>query len=192
MSVALVLGSAACVWDDVRAALALAAPDLVIAVNDMIPRWPAALDCAAVLHPAKLPGWLAARQNAGLPPPGQVWCHKHAPGVTHATQDWRGSSGLLALKVALYERKCDGAILAGVPLDVSPHVDSVEPWKDAHTFYPGWTTYLQRIKTRARSMSGWTQLRLGAPTAEWLAEMKAALPRPELLEMLQNTTKEVV
>src|SRR3954469_12773150 len=174
--IALVLGSAACVWDDVAAALDLAKPDLVIAVNDMIHAWPLSLDCAATLHPQNLPRWLEARAAKGFPPPAQVWSHKPAPHVTHTTADWQGSSGLLALKVALYERKCVGAILAGVPLDRSPHITDELPWKDAHAFYPGWADHTSQIVRGARSMSGWTQLRLGSPTVEWLADMKAAPP----------------
>lgn len=185
--IALVLGSAACVWADVTAALKLTSPGLVVAVNDMIVRWPLPLDCAATLHPDKLPRWLAARQDAGLPAPRQVWCHRQAKTVTNVTADWRGASGLLALKIALYEHKCDGAILAGVPLDRSPHVGGGEPWKDAHAFYPGWTDQLSKIVKRARSMSGWTQLRLGAPTPEWLAEMKAAGPSdPALIALIER------
>jgi hypothetical protein len=80
----------------------------------------------------------------------------------------------------LYERNCEGAILAGVPLDRSPSVVGGAVWMDAHAFYPGWTDHLPQIAKRARSMSGWTQLRLGAPTAEWLAEMKAAPPHAAL------------
>lgn len=188
MTIALVLGSAACVWADALAAVKLTRPDLVIAVNDMIPLWPGPLDCAAALHREKLPGWLIAREDAGRSAPREVWSYRAAPPtVTHTTADWRGSSGLFALKVALIERRCDGAILAGVPMDRSPHVTGGEAWKDAHAFYPGWVDQQKHFGTRARSLSGWTRSRLGAPTEQWLADMKAAPPDAELIALIERT-----
>lgn len=187
MTIALVVGGAACVWADALAAVKLTRPGLVIAVNDMIPRWPGPLDCAGALHLDRLPAWLTARQDRGHPAPGEVWSYRASPAVvTNTTSDWRGSSGLFALKVALFERRCDGAILAGVPMDRTPHVTGGAPWKDAHAFFPGWADHLKHIAARARSMSGWTMARLGAPTDEWLASMKAAPPDIELIALIER------
>jgi hypothetical protein len=174
MSLALILGGAACVWDDAKAALELVRPDLFVAVNDMIAKWPGNLDAVASLHPHNLPRWLAARRDAGFDPPGEVWSHIRAPAVTKTTSDWRGSSGLFAVKIALIEHACSGAILAGVPMDRSENFARPgKPWPDAHAFYPGWSARKRDIEKRARSMSGWTRLLLGAPTPEWLEAMKA-------------------
>lgn len=187
MTVALVLGGAACVWADALAAVKMFAPDVVIAVNDMIPRWPGPLDCAVTLHPNNLPGWLDDRFARGYPIPGQVWSYRAAPRVDRTTGDWKGSSGLLAVKVALLERRTTGAVVAGVPLDTAPHVTGGKPWGDAYAFFPGWADHMRDIKDRARSMSGWTRTRLGEPDAEWLAAMDAAPPDPALVALVEQS-----
>ena len=177
MTVALILGGAACVWADALAALRLFKPDIVIATNDMIPRWPAHIDCAVTLHPNNLPGWLDDRAARGLGAPGEVWSYRLAPRVQRITTDWKGSSGLLGIKVALVERRTTGAVVAGVPLDRSPHVTGDgKPWGDAYAFMPGWADHKRDIKERARSMSGWTRTYIGEPDADWLARMDAAPP----------------
>lgn len=187
MSLALILGGAGCVWADAVGALKLARPDLVLAANDMIALWPGPLDCVGSLHPDNLPGWLAARRAAGLPQPGEVWSYRAAAGVTRITQDWRGSSGLFILKVALFERRCAGAILAGVPMDRTEHfVRRGKPWGDAHAFYPGWNDHKRDVEKRMRSMSGWTRHIFGAPTAEWLVQMKAAPPERDLISFIER------
>ncbi len=184
---ALVLGGAACVWDDALAALRLARFDLVLAVNDMIPRWPGPLDCAVTLHPDNLPGWLAARRIKGRRDPGEVWAHRLAPSVTRTTSDWRGSSGLLAVKVALVEHAADGVVLAGVPIDRSEHFARPgKPWGDAHAFYGGWCDHKAQIERRTRSLSGWTGKTFGPPKPEWLVEIKAGPPDGGLIELIER------
>lgn len=189
MALALILGGASCVWDDACAVLRLAAPDIIIATNEMIARWPGPLAHAATLHPLNLPGWQAGRRIKGNAPPGLVWACKAAPGVDRVTSDWRGSSGLFAAKVALIDLRMAGAILAGVPLDRSPHFARGEgPWRDAHAFYPGWIDHKREIAGRLRSMGGWTQQLVGAPTPEWLASVGAAPPddAAELIAKLER------
>ena len=187
MTVALVLGGAACVWADALAALRLFKPDIVIATNDMIPRWPAHVDCAVTLHPDNLPGWLDGRAARGLPAPGEVWSYRAAPRVQRTTKDWRGSSGLLGIKVALIECRTTGAVVAGVPLDKTEHFVRGKPWGDAYAFFPGWADHKRDIKDRARSMSGWTRAQLGEPDADWLDRMDAMPPDPALIEMVERS-----
>jgi len=187
MTVALILGGAACVWDDARAALKWAKPDIVIAMNDMIPRWPGHIDHAVSLHPKNYPGWLDARRAAGRPDPGLVWSYRQAPRVQKITNDWRGSSGLFAVKVALVCMSMHGAILAGVPLDRSNHFVRDKPWTDAYAFFPGWADRKREIAPRVRSMSGWTRQQFGEPDAAWLAKMNALPPDVALLDLVEQS-----
>lgn len=187
MTVALVLGGAACVWADALAAAKLFKPDIVIALNDMIPRWPAHIDCAATLHPDNLPGWLDERRTRGLSGPGEVWSYRMAPRVQKITPDWRGSSGLLGVKVALIALHTTGAVVAGVPLDRTDHFVRGKPWGDAYAFFPGWLAHERDIKHRARSMSGWTRKFVGEPDADWLVKMDAARPDPALVELIERS-----
>lgn len=73
-----------------------------------------------------------------------------------------GSSALLGVRYALkkgYRR----IVLCGCPLDIYPY----------NTFQKGWEDGLgQEQKVHIRSMSGWTRRFLGAPTEEWLRELK--------------------
>lgn len=187
-TLALVLGGAECVWQDVRELLALATPDVVIATNDMIVHWPLDLPHAVTLHPQRLPGWLEQRRANALPAPGTVWSYRTAPHVDRVSDDWQGSSTLLALKFALFELRIDGAVLAGAPLDRSPHFVRAGPWTDARTFYGGWTAHKRQLMGRARSMSGWTKTLLGDVTAEWLAGLGAAPSDASLSDQLIMTS----
>jgi hypothetical protein len=174
MTLALVVGGARCVWDDAVEVYRRATPDLVIVANDMIPRWPFPLDHAVTLHPQKLPGWLNARLAIGRDRPRVVWSHCREANVDRVTADWQGSSALLALKIALVELKADAAVLAGVPLDRSPHfIRSTGEWTDAHTFVAGWRARQKEVEPRTRSMSGWPRTMFGEPTPDWLASIGA-------------------
>lgn len=196
MTIALILGGASCVWDDAKAALALADPDAVIAINDMIPAWPGKIDYAVTLHPNKLPMWLAKRRERGMETDFPCWAHRRdrANGVTHYCSDWQGSSGLFAIKVAIQQIGISGAILAGVPMTPTPHFVRGEskPWKSANAFIAGWKRHMDEIKSVARSMSGWTRQQLGAPTPEWLAKNKAKPPSPDHLSLATASSRRPV
>lgn len=174
MTLALVVGGARCVWDDAVDLYRQATPDVVIVANDMIPRWPFPLDHAATLHPQNLPGWLNARLSIGRDRPREVWSYRPEANVDRVTSDWQGSSALLALKIALFELKATAAVLAGVPLDRSPHfVRSSGEWTDAHTFVAGWRAHRKDVEAQTRAMSGWPRTLFGEPTPEWLASIGA-------------------
>lgn len=182
---ALVLGGAACVWDDARALLALAAPDAIFAINDMIPRWPGRVDYAVTLHPDKLGDWLALRRDNGFGPPGEVWAHRRAEHVTKFTNDWAGSSGLFSIKIAIGEG-FGGVVVAGVPMDSSEHFVRGKPWGSARAFQKGWIKNMAAIKPVARGMSGWPREQLGPPTPEWLASINAAPPDESLIARVRS------
>jgi hypothetical protein len=189
---ALVVGSAQCVWQDTAALLAMATPDIVIAVNDMIHLWPGPIEHAASLHPDKLNGWLAARAAKGLTMPRMVWSHRRCAPVTNVASEWRGSSGLLGIKVAIYEQGFAGAVAVGMPMNHDPHVNEQNPWPSGHAFRDGWTLQRAKLKPRVRSMSGWTRELLGAPTPEWLAQIGAAPPDSVLIALCKDASCQTI
>jgi hypothetical protein len=172
---ALVVGDAACVDADVEAALALFEPDAVAATNNMIIRWPQRLDYAVTLHPDACPNWVGIqkairqRREAGLNTP-ETWAHKAHPGVDRFTKDWRGSTGLLAVKV-LREEGFERIVLAGVPMSASEaHFYSSERWRTANAYHKGWLDHRSELAPYIRSMSGWTRTMFGEATRQWIEE----------------------
>lgn len=173
----MVLGDAKTVQEDAEAALKLFSPDAVAATNNMIIRWPGRLDYAVTLHPSKCVDWVGIEEAIrrrlveGRNRP-QTWAHAgsrgRAKGIDRFTEDWAGSTGLLAVKVLL-EEGFDRIVLAGVPMSVEGgHFYNAQGWMHATRYHAGWKNHLGRIKAKVRSVSGWTQDLLGAPTPEWL------------------------
>jgi hypothetical protein len=181
LRIALVLGGAATLWDDIAAALDLGEFVGVVACNDAGATWPGDLDAWVSLHSSSFKLWTARRARAGHPPAKRLVGHAEArgenrDGVSYTEfrfpgQDKTGSSGLFALKVALIDLGFDRAVLCGVPMTVEDrHFFDPAPWRGAMSHRKGWEQALPQIKDRARSMSGWTKEHLGAPTPEWLAQ----------------------
>lgn len=184
MKTALVLGGAACIWADVEAALALGQYDKVVTCNDITSYWPGKIDGAVSLHSDSWGRWLHERERRGWARPDMVYGHLEARGsgkirsgaVDQFTaykfpgQNRTGSSGLFAVKVALYDLQCDRAVCCGIPLERGQaHFFDDKPWAGSHHHHRGWLEAKPEIKDRVRSMSGWTQELLGAPTADWVA-----------------------
>ena len=182
--VALVLGGAASLWQDILAVEALIGAHwdtlgIVIAVNMAGVHWPGRLDHWVTLHPEfyfsggnptpKTPPWKSLRQgNSDY----LVWTytgHKHARSVHRHLKHPGGGSGLLAVSVAL-RLGCPRIVLAGMPIDSGAHFDRPGKWTAADRFQPEWEAALPKLATRVRSMSGWSAGLLGSPTAEWIRE----------------------
>jgi hypothetical protein len=171
---ALALGDGRCVYDDAIAALAMFNPDATGATNNIGCDWEDRVDYWATLHPSKCPNWLGIvaavdkRVKRGRNRP-QVWGHKKAPGVDRWTQDWRGSTGLLLVKV-LIEEGFERIVLAGIPMsrEAGHYYDNVRPWLQFERYHGGWTRNAHLLSPYVRSMSGWTRELLGPPTSEWL------------------------
>lgn len=183
MTTALILGGAACVYDDVEAALALGRFDGVLTCNAVTVRWPGRIDAAVSLHPDRWGIWIGQRDRKGLRRPdrivGQVealnWpklpdCITEHLEIRFPGQVHTGSSSLFALKVALIDLGFDRAVLCGAPMTESGgHIVDGPVWPGAHHYHPAWREALPQIKDRVRSMSGWTADLLGSPDAEFLA-----------------------
>lgn len=171
---ALVLGDAATVLEDAGRALELFEPDAICATNNIGIDWPGRLDYWCTLHPTKCPDWigiveaLKKRLAAGRNRP-QIWGHKPAPGIDRSTEDWRGSTGLLCVKVMRFEEHFDRIVLAGMPMsEAGCHYYTDRVWNTAERYRAGWRKHLSDIAPYVRSMGGWTQEILGAPTPEWI------------------------
>lgn len=176
--VAFVLGGAKTLHEDWVAALKIAVPHTYIATNETgrdfnghLPHW-------CTLHTEKITDWYRQRLEGRFTGVGQFWTsniktlpnnHILSPKDFRHVQSWDGSSGLLAITVALalgYQK----IILCGVPLDkkaghyFSPDV----PWMDGPRYRHAWIKHKGDMDGRVKSMSGWTQALLGAPTKEWV------------------------
>lgn len=174
---AICLGSATCQAEDLRAAAAMGISQengwLLVAVNHAARDWPGPVDHWATFHSELMPRWLSDREKAGRPAPGRLWTAEHRIQPVKVGMDrapnWAGSSGLLAVTVAL-RLQCRRIVLCGIPLDHEQgHYDNPKVrWRDATNYRRGWTTHLDQMRDSVRSMSGWTKELLGAPTEEWL------------------------
>jgi hypothetical protein len=139
------------------------------------------------LHPEKMAGWRKQASELGrtsyhrgimlpdLDPDDWANAIKRGSPVEfpHTRHEWRvpgcsssGSSGLFATRLAIrmgYGR----VVLAGIPMDQSPHVGRTEPWTDRNEFVAAWGAAEQELKGKVRSMSGWSSGLLGTPTEQW-------------------------
>ena len=143
-------------------------PRTYYVINDMIADY-SHCNVAVTLHPEKLAGWLEARIKANWLMPQRVYSHitRRSQLVTHQSDDWLGSSGLFAVKIAI-ENGHRAIILCGVPMDSSLHYRRQKEWKDCQIFRKGWQKHFNRIAAITRSWDGWTAQLLGEPTPEWL------------------------
>ncbi len=158
----LIVGSAACVYDDLRKA-----PETgpVIAVNRAMLDLPVVADIGCTLH-HEITRELARGYS------GRLFCGRGTDYVTDVLPvryEWRnGTSGLYAVQIALHFG-AKNIVLAGMPIDDSPHFNVEcglargiteliemhrQPWKD----------YAIELRNAGvRSMSGWTRGLLGGP-----------------------------
>lgn len=179
MLTALVLGGAACLWEDIAAAEEIGRFRHVVACNDAGAAWSGRLDIWATLHPDLMAGWAARREARGYPPAERYAYHRKAwPGEIPAEivsdyhflrTDQSPSSGIFAAKVAI-EQGFERVVLCGIPLTAgAAHFFDAGVWDAAQTFRNGFRQMAPHLLGRVRSMSGHTRDVLGAPTAGWLA-----------------------
>lgn len=172
--VAFVLGGANCLHRDLRVAESLVSPSTIVATNNAGRDYPGELPHWVTLHTELMPAWIAERESAGLPPAQNFWTSnvKTIPPeherLYNRVESWDGSSGLLAITVAL-ALGYDKIILCGVPLEKrAAHYDDDRPWDDAPRYRAAWSRHMHLMEGKVKSFSGWTWLKLGAPTEEWI------------------------
>lgn len=175
MSITLVLGSADCLHDDMEASLALIGdrPYRVVACNQSVYEWSGRLDHFATMHPEEMAPWLEERARQGYPMGFETWTRPYPFGMKgrealcdHAIDGWKGSSGLLALGVAI-ETGGTHNLLCGIPMDTRAHFNT-GAWNAAETYRERWVELQDTLRRTTRSWSGWTRELLGFPTPEWL------------------------
>jgi hypothetical protein len=157
-------------------------PAAIIATNAAGVYYPGHVDHWVTLHPEwwlglpdSMPGWMDQRRIRGGNLDAVRWSDRGLPhwaqwNVDRITPRWRGTSGLLAVKVAV-ELGFPRIVLCGIPMEDRGHFD--EPAKGfagATTFQTEWRQVMHHFDGRVRSMSGWTRKVHGAPTREWLLE----------------------
>lgn len=174
---ALVLGGAACVWQDVDEAFKLFTPDVIAAVNNVGLDYAGRVDHWFSLHIRPTRDWIGLR--AALR--GRIRMGRNRPtlwtGSAHRFVDrhvhpcWcseqGGDSGLLAVQ-GLLSLGIERIVLAGVPVTAMRHYFDSEPWGDAAICKPFWLAHLDEMKPYVRSIGGWTRELLSYPTKEWL------------------------
>jgi len=174
MLTALVLGGSKHVAQEREAALKLFTPDIVVFTNHsgMIERGP--VQHWATFHPELMPKWILHRAKNKLPKHETLWCPVEYPTPPAYTfrrvENWRGSSGMLATRVAI-ELGATHVVLAGVPLESAEgHFDRPweSKWYEASKYREDWLKRSEALIGRVKSMSGWTRSFLGEPTREWL------------------------
>jgi hypothetical protein len=76
MPIALIVGGAECVWEDVEAAKKLFTPDTVVAINDM-GMYVEEAEHWASMHPEKMNKWVRFRRQRQKFPDPQFWTAEH-------------------------------------------------------------------------------------------------------------------
>lgn len=170
---ALVLGGARSVWADREAAMKLFQPIHVLATNETGRDLDGRVDHWVSMHPEKMSEWVRGRAKLGNEPALNLWKPKHKqpfPGLEmKSAPSWGGSSGLLAVTVALIALEVEFVIVAGCPLlNEECHYFDQKVWREAHQYRAAWVRYLPQMRNRVKSMSGWTRELLGEPDMGWL------------------------
>lgn len=178
--IAMVLGSAKCLWHDIESFLDMGEADGVVVAKGAGVVWPGYADAWASLHPEKMRNLVIDRQALGYPPIKRVFVHRmNAAGRRYCTdeldykfegQKASASSGLFAVKVAMHALHFDQVVMCGIPLDPSQgRLDGLDLWSGRRHFVKGFEEAVPQLQSRVRSMSGLTRELLGPPTPEWLA-----------------------
>lgn len=173
--IAIILGGAPSVWDDLAAARRLIGDrrTITVAANLAGLHYDGPLDGWATLHPELIDTWAEARMPSRFFAPIQVGRTL----VDVVPERWDGSSGLYALHVALTEIGASAAILCGVPMDQKAgHFIATGRWAPVTSYRQAFASALPHLGARTRSMGGWTRSLFGAPTAAWLDAVATLKP----------------
>jgi len=180
-NILIILGSAPCVGSDIAsAALLLPTPcpsvipaeagiqafDFMLIGLDAVDKYTGRAKYFATYHPAEINASIERRAKAGGNIDFIIVSHQQANGLVkiiiplHGVPS--GSSALLGVHAGIQEGY-KKIIVCGCPL-----TGKNDKGNGYEIFRAGWTAKLSEIKDKTRSMSGWTQELLGAPTEEWL------------------------
>lgn len=187
MKRALVIGRSASVNEDL-----LLFPEIhydeILVVGKMLTIFPGSVDHAVSFHSDLFSRWAAIRASKGLSPVRCYWGATFRgkpmyaggslpPGPLKRVAQVGGSSGFMAIQVAINELFCKQVVLAGMPMEASAShlpetLSSSEapgaPWDEADRYWETWLEHIDWLRNHVRSVSGRTRDALGSPTQEWL------------------------
>lgn len=171
--IALCLGGAPSVWEDLHAVRQLLGDreHIVVVCNTTGYLFRGRIDAWATLHPERLADWREKRAAAGGNIDFRAIVHRAYPGLRAEVQphSWYGSSGLFTAEAALKRLGATGAILCGVPMDSDAgHIARPGPWCDPEKYRRGFEA-AKAEGANIRSMSGWTAGLFGAPDEDWIS-----------------------
>lgn len=187
MTLALVVGCADEVWNEVELAFKFAPFDAYYVVKMAGIHWDRGFFHWVTLHPEYMDGYKQKRRELGLPDTYEVvgplegevgthWQHKLDRRVSYR---WNGmtasaSSGIYAAKVAL-EDGHSHIILAGVPMEIGAgHFARQRTWPQRDCFMEGWRLSIPKLQGKVKSLSGITRDALGEPEPGWVAQSRDA------------------
>ena len=169
---AIVLGGAISLHDDIRKAREFCDDPLIIAVNDAGFDYEWKVDHWVSMHPFLLERLVKQREKRGFQPAGKLWAPRHIStpeGMEFGrVSSWGGSSGLLAVTLA-FDLKVEKVILCGIPMspEGAHYFSPKRPWNDAVQYKAAWSRNFDRMNGHVKSFSGWTAQLLGMPTKDW-------------------------
>lgn len=179
MRTGIIVGRAAAALDEYDAAQLLGAFDCCLVVGKMAVDFPHPIDHWVTFHAALYDKWSAEREARGHPAPMRYWSaiyrgRKLGEHETSRTLDFvpciGGSSGYMAVQVALDMLGLQRVVLAGIPMQAdAAHYGDARAWDEANFYWATWERNLSTLRGKLRSMSGRTRDALGAPTSTWLA-----------------------
>lgn len=180
---AVVVGRAAGALEEYAAARALCRYDEVVVVGAMGEDFPDRIDHWVSFHSNLFDHWARNRAARGYPAAGCYWGGTHngkriapEPTVTplRYAASCGGSSGYMAVTIALDELGCERVVLAGMPMSAeAAHHGDAKPWREADLYWETWEANLDRLRPYARSMSGRTMETFGYPDKDWLDVSRA-------------------
>lgn len=181
MTTALVVGRATTVWDDIAAAKQLGKIDLVLVTGPIAVEYPEEIDAWVWFHTELFEDYALRRARKGFPPAKSYWGAGYSGMIRSTNRDVRyskwnggGSSGLVAVMIALDEYKADKVVLAGIPMSAEGgQYDSSKLWHEAKAHRPSWSKSISRLRDKVKSFNGWTGDLLGTPTSAWLNDIHA-------------------
>lgn len=176
---AIVIGGSPSTWIEVELAKQLCEFNMIIAINRSGVDYDGYIDHWVSYHPENFDDWVHERIEINkYEPVKQLWTasSKVYKGslILNRVSSWGGSSGLLAVAVALHNN-ADKVVLCGIPLDQKQghyHDKSVwgnKLWKEASKYRLAWSQNKPAMDNKVKSFSGWTMKLLGSPTSDWVA-----------------------
>lgn len=170
--IAVVLGGAWNVWQDLKEAEALldGLEYEVAAVNEAGRDYKGRLSYWCSLHMEKMQGWQAGRRG------NQDYIAVSRQPRVGARIDvvfperFAGSSGSYVIQVLVLHYRFDRIVVCGVPMTEEGHYFDNDAWRAATQYRRPWREMAEQgeFRGKIRSMSGWTESLVGRPTREWL------------------------